>query len=55
MDESAPSPGRSPTISRDDVCVRIGGAKFGANWIGKLTDRECGLIERRYRAVARSG
>jgi hypothetical protein len=44
--QAAPASWRSRTISLDNASVRIGEAKFGADWIGKLTERERWLIKR---------
>lgn len=44
--QASAAPGRSPTISLDDASGRIGRAKFGADWIGKLTERDRWLIKR---------
>jgi hypothetical protein len=44
--QATPAYGRSRTISLNDASVRIGEAKFGADWIGKLTERERWLIKR---------
>jgi hypothetical protein len=37
---------RSLTISWDEASARVGKAQFGADWIGKLTEREHWLIKR---------
>jgi hypothetical protein len=44
--QAAPASGRSHKISLDDASARIGEARFGVDWIGKLTERERWLIKR---------